>query len=69
MSSRYERACDKGYDGPNPAELRRSRRRNSCLDGMCGALDCYRCRPDSAETCGECGAQRCNCDCEVGDEL
>jgi hypothetical protein len=44
----YEEACDRGYDGPPPGWERRNRHRYSCGDGMCGALDCYRCRGAAA---------------------
>ncbi len=46
----YEEACDRGYDGPSPAQERRMRRRYSCAGyasytGHCGATDCATCYP------------------------
>ncbi len=48
----YEEACDRGYDGPSPAQERRMRRRYSCggyasYTGHCGATDCATCYPGS----------------------
>jgi len=46
----YEEACDRGYDGPSPAQERRMRSRYSCggyasYTGHCGAYDCSTCYP------------------------
>ena len=51
----YEEACDRGYDGPSPAQERRMRRsRYSCggyasYTGHCGATDCSTCNPGGGD--------------------
>jgi hypothetical protein len=53
--SRYEEACDEGYDGPPPGSSRRGY--ISCggwaEDGPCGAGDCPDCYPGSYDKCEE----------------
>jgi hypothetical protein len=53
MSYSYEEACDRGYDGPSPAQERRMRRGGggcggyASYNGHCGATDCSTCYPGS----------------------
>ena len=52
------RAFDPGEYDDEAYELRRQRRRRSvvrCRDGMCGADDCAKCRPD--------------CSCDESDDI
>lgn len=45
----YDDARSQGYDCPPPGWERRRQVERQCDDGMCGALDCPRCQPESRD--------------------